>query len=233
MSFHLEAKVGDIAEVVLLPGDPLRAKYIAENFLDEHYCYNEVRGMYGFTGNYNGKRVSVQGTGMGVPSISIYINELLREYGAKKLIRIGSCCSVQENINVKDLVFATSASSNSSLNSIFFENGYFAPSADFELLHQGYNIAKNKSKKVYAGNVLTSDVFYNHDNQDYWRNWANYGVLAMEMETAGLYTVASRYGAKALSILTVTDSMHSGEELSSQEKEKDLNDMIQIALELV
>ena len=232
MSFHLEAKKGEIAEFVLLPGDPLRAKYIAENFLENSYCYNKVRGMYGYTGNYKGKKISVQGTGMGVPSISIYINELLREYDAKKLIRVGTCCSIQENIKVRDIVLAVSASSNSSLNSIFFESGYFAPSADFELLQKSHIEAAEKNKQVYAGNVLTSDVFYNLDNQDYWRNWAKYGVLAMEMETAGLYTVAARYRAKAISILTVSDSVVSGDELSAKEKESDLDEMIQIALEL-
>jgi purine-nucleoside phosphorylase len=232
VSFHLEAKQNDIAEVVLLPGDPLRAKYIAENFLDEAFCYNNVRGMLGYTGIYHGKRVSVQSTGMGVPSISIYVNELLREYGVKNLIRIGTCCSIQDNIKIRDLVLAVSASSNSSLNTIFFESGYFAPTADFNLLQKSYNIALKTGKNIFAGNVLTSDVFYNIDNQEYWRNWANYGVLALEMETSGLYTIASRYGAKAISILTVSDSFYGDHELSSLEKERDLNDMIKIALEL-
>ncbi|MFR3174529.1 MAG: purine-nucleoside phosphorylase, partial [Clostridium sp.] len=180
---HIMAKEGSIAETVLLPGDPLRAKFIAENFLEDVVCYNEVRGMYGYTGTYKGKRVSVQGTGMGLPSHSIYVNELIKFYGAKRLIRIGSAGSINDNVNVRDLVLAQSASTNSGINKRRFQGLDYAPTANFELLYDAYNIAKNKGVNVKVGNVLSSDLFYDDTNGFGAKNWAEYGCLAIEMET--------------------------------------------------
>ncbi|TDT68592.1 purine-nucleoside phosphorylase [Hypnocyclicus thermotrophus] len=228
MSVHIGAKKGEIAETVLLPGDPMRAKWIAETFLEDAECYNTVRGMYGYTGYYKGKKVSVQGTGMGVPSISIYVNELIRDYGVKNLIRVGSAGSYQENVKVRDIVLAMAASTNSGINRHRF-NGDFAPTANFELFMKAVTAAKEKNIEVKAGNILTSDEFYQDDFNSY-KKWASFGVLAVEMETAALYTIAAKYGVKALTILTISDSLVTGEETTSEERETTFKDMIEIAL---
>lgn len=230
MSVHIGAKKGEIAETVLLPGDPLRAKWIAETFLEDVVCYNEVRGMYGYTGMYNGKRVSVQGTGMGVPSIAIYTNELIREYGVKNLIRVGSAGSYKEEIKVRDIVLAMSASTNSGINKLRFNGADYAPTADFELFMKTIEAAKNLNVEVKGGNVLTSDEFY-QDNFESFKKWADFGVLCVEMESAALYTIAAKHGAKALSILTISDSLVTGEETTSEERQTTFKDMIKIALE--
>ena len=232
MSIHIGAKEGDIASTVLLPGDPLRAKYIAENFLTDAICYNEVRGMYGYTGTYKGKRISVQGTGMGIPSISIYVNELITSYKAKNLIRIGSCGSMQPDIKIRDVVLAMSASTDSYINKIRFNGMDYAPTADFNLLKRAHDIALEKDISVKVGSVLTSDTFY-HDDPNSWKHWANYGVLAVEMETAALYTLAVKFKVNALSILTVSDSLVTREETTSEERQKTFNQMVEVALELV
>lgn len=232
MSIHISAKKGDIAETVLLPGDPLRAKFIAETFLEDAKCYNEIRGMYGFTGIYKNKRVSVQGTGMGVPSISIYTNELITEYEVKNLIRIGTCGSMQENIGLKDVILAMSASTDSNINKIRFNNMDYAPTANFDLLLNAYNFAIKANIPVSVGNILTSDTFYDDDPES-WNLWAKFGVLAVEMETAGLYTLASKYGVNALSILTVSDNFITHQAASSEEREKTFTNMINIALGIV
>ena len=231
MSIHIGAKKGEIAETVLLPGDPLRAKFIAENFLEDAKCYNEVRGMYGFTGFYNGKRVSVQGTGMGVPSISIYVNELITEYEVKNLIRIGTCGSMQENIGLRDVILAMSSSTDSSFNKLRFKNMDYAPTASFKLLYDAYNTAVRESIPVHVGNILTADNFYNED-PELWKLWAKYGVLAVEMETTALYTLASKYKVDALSVLTVSDSLVTHLETTSEERERTFHNMIKIALEI-
>ncbi|MBZ4682924.1 MAG: purine-nucleoside phosphorylase [Fusobacteriaceae bacterium] len=228
MSVHIGAKKGEIAETVLLPGDPMRAKWIAETFLEDAVCYNTVRGMYGYTGYYKGKKVSVQGTGMGVPSISIYVNELIRDYGVKNLIRVGSAGSYQEDVKVRDIVLAMAASTNSGINRHRF-NGDFAPTANFELFMKAVNAAKEKNIEIKAGNILTSDEFYQDDFNSY-KKWASFGVLAVEMETAALYTIAAKYGVKALTILTISDSLVTGEETTSEERETTFKDMIEIAL---
>ena len=232
MSIHIGAKEGDIASTILLPGDPLRAKYIAENFLTDAVCYNEVRGMYGYTGNYKGKRVSIQGTGMGVPSISIYLNELITTYKAKNLIRIGSCGSMQPYIKIRDVILAMSASTDSHVNKIRFNGMDYASTANFNLLKKAYDIALEKDIPIKVGSVLTTDTFY-HDDPDSWKHWANYGVLAVEMETAALYTLAAKFKVNALSILTVSDSLVTREETTSEERQKTFNQMVEIALELV
>jgi len=231
MSIHIGAKEGDIAGTVLLPGDPLRAKYIAENFLIDVICYNEVRGMFGYTGTYKGKRISVQGTGMGIPSISIYVNELITNYKAKNLIRIGSCGSMQPDIKIRDVILAMSASTDSHINKIRFNGMDYAPTANFNLLKRAHDIALEKDIPIKIGSVLTTDTFYN-DDPNSWKHWANYGILAVEMETAVLYTLAAKFKVNALSILTVSDSLVTREETTSEERQKTFNQMVEVALEL-
>ncbi|MDY5912991.1 MAG: purine-nucleoside phosphorylase [Inconstantimicrobium porci] len=230
MSTHIGAKKGDIAETVLLPGDPLRAKFIADNFLEDVKCYNEVRGMYGFTGTYKGRRISVQGTGMGVPSISIYSTELISEYGVKNLIRVGTAGSMQENVKVRDIVISMSSCTDSSVNKNRFDGMDYAPTASFNLLKTAYDtsIAHNITPKV--GTIFTSDNFYN-DKKDAWKKWANYGCLAIEMETSALYTIAAKFKVNALTILTISDSLVTGEETTSEERQTTFTDMMKIALD--
>lgn len=230
---HIMAPEGAIAETVLLPGDPLRAKFIAENFLEDAVCYNEVRGMYGYTGTYKGKRVSIQGTGMGLPSHSIYVNELIQFYGAKRLIRIGSAGSCSDDVNVRDIVLAQSASTNSGINKRRFNGLDYAPTANFDLLYNAYNIAKAKGANVKVGNILSSDLFYDDTNHFSLKTWADYGVLAVEMETAELYTLAAKSGVEALSILTISDHIFKGEETSPEERQNTFTEMMEIALELI
>lgn len=230
MSIHIGAKAGDIAETVLLPGDPKRAKWIAENYLENPFCYTDIRGMLGFTGTYKGKKVSIQGTGMGIPSISIYITELMKDYGVKNLIRVGSAGSYQKDVKVRDVIIAMSTSTDSNINNRRFNGANFSPTANFELFLTALKVAEEKNIKIKAGNVLTSDEFYN-DNSDYYKKWADFGVLAVEMETAGLYTLAAKYKTRALSILTISDSLVSPEITSAEEREKTFSEMIELALE--
>lgn len=229
MSIHIGAAKGDVAETVLFPGDPMRAKFIAETFLENTACYNEVRGMYGYTGTYQGKKVSVQGSGMGIPSLSIYATELIREYGVKNLIRVGSCGSLQADIKVRDIIIAMSSSTNSSVNKLRFGGMDYAPTASFALLKKAYDKAEEKKIPVRVGSIFASDEFY-QDDPDWWKIWADHGVLAVEMETAGLYTLAAKYGVEALTILTVSDSLVSSEATSSEEREKTFTQMVEIAL---
>jgi purine-nucleoside phosphorylase len=231
MSVHIEAKKGEIAETILLPGDPLRAKWIAESFFENPVCFNKVRGMYGYTGTYNGKKVSVMGTGMGVPSISIYAHELITEYDVKNLIRVGSAGSYQEDVKIRDIVLAMAASSNSGLNEIRFGGADYAPTASFELFIKAVDAAKAKGIEVKAGNIFTSDEFY-ADDFDSFKKWSKFGVLCVEMESAGLYTIAAKYNVNALSILTISDSLVTGERTTSKERETTFKGMIEIALEL-
>ncbi len=231
MSIHIGAKEGDIAKTVLLPGDPLRAKFIADTFLKDVSQYNNVRGMYGFTGTYKGKRISVQGSGMGVPSISIYTDELINNYQVKNLIRVGSCGSLQADVKVRDIVLAMSSSTDSNINNIRFQGRDFAPTASFDLLKKAYDKASDMGITPKVGNILTSDTFY-HDDPDSWKLWAKFGVLAVEMETTALYTLAAKYGVNALTILTVSDSLVTREETTSEEREKTFTQMMEIALEI-
>ncbi len=231
MSIHIGAKEGEIAKTILLPGDPLRAKFIADNFLEDSVCYNEIRGMYGFTGTYKGKRVSVQGTGMGLPSLSIYVNELITSYGVENLVRIGSCGGLKEDVEVRDLILAMSASTNSKINELRFNGTDYAPCASWKLLKKAYDIAESKGLDVKVGNIMSTDVFYN-DDPEAWKLWAKFGILAVEMESAELYTLAAKFGVHALSILTVSDSLVSGIETTAKEREKTFTDMMEIALEL-
>ena len=231
MSVHIEAKKGEIAETILLPGDPLRAKWIAETFLENAVCFNRVRNMFGYTGTYKGKKISVMGTGMGVPSISIYAHELITEYGVKNLIRVGSAGSYQEHVKIRDIVLAMAASSNSGVNELRFGGADYAPTANFDLFNKAVNIAKEKNIEIKAGNIFTSDEFYADDFESY-KKWSKFGVLCVEMETAGLYTVAAKHKVNALTILTISDSLVTGERTTSAERETTFSDMINIALEL-
>ncbi|WP_028401709.1 purine-nucleoside phosphorylase [Ectobacillus panaciterrae] len=232
MSTHIGAKQGEIAERILLPGDPLRAKYIAETFLEDVTCYNNVRGMLGFTGTYKGVRVSVQGTGMGVPSISIYVNELIRDYGVKHLVRVGTCGAIQEDVNVRDVIVAMTSCTDSNMNRLTFPGFDFAPCADFNLLKKAYDAGMKKGMPVRVGSVLTADVFY-RESMEPVKKLGEYGVLAVEMETTALYTLAAKYGVNALSILTVSDHIFTGEETTAEERQTTFSDMIVMALDAV
>ncbi len=232
MSIHIGAKPGDIAPSVLLPGDPLRAKFIAEALLQDVTCFNEVRGMLGFTGAYQGKPVSVMGTGMGVPSHLIYVNELITEYGVETLIRVGTCGALQPDLELGDVVLAMAASTDSHINRLRFSGMDFAPTASFGLLLKAYEAARVGNANVCVGNILTSDTFY-HDDPDSWKIWAAFGVLVVEMETAGLYTLASKFGVDALSILTVSDNLITGGKATSEERERTFTQMVELALEIV
>ncbi|MFZ0370951.1 MULTISPECIES: purine-nucleoside phosphorylase [unclassified Halobacillus] len=231
MTTHIGAEKGEIAEKILLPGDPLRAKYIAENFLDDPVCYNEVRGMYGYTGTYKGERISVQGTGMGVPSISIYVNELIEGYGVKQLIRVGSCGALQNDVKVRDVILASTSTTDSQMNRMVFGGIDFAPAADFNLLKNAYDAGTEKGLKLRVGNVFTSDSFYRDNAMDLFKQLADYNVLAVEMETTALYTLAAKHGCQALSVLTVSDHILTGEETTSEERQTTFNEMIEVALE--
>jgi len=233
LSTHINTKIGDIAEIVLLPGDPMRAKYIAETFLEDAKCYNTVRGMFGYTGYFNGKRVSVQGTGMGMPSLSIYVNELLRFYNVKTLIRVGSCGAMLPHVNIRDIILAQAACTTSNMNNRRFPGITFAPISDFDLLYRTYGKALEKSYPVHVGNILSEDSFYDDDNSGRNQKMTEYGVLAVEMEAAELYTLAAKYHAKALCVLTVSDSLVTSEETSAEEREKTFNEMITLVLETV
>lgn len=231
MSTHIGAQKGQIAKTILLPGDPLRAKFIADTFLTDVIQYNNVRGMLGFTGKYKGVEVSVQGTGMGIPSISIYAHELIHEYGVKNLIRVGTCGSIQEKAKVRDVILAESASTTSGVNKNRFRNFDFAPSADFDLLLAAYNSAKELNKNVHVGNVLSSDIFY--DETGAFKLFQKAGTLGIEMEAAALYTEAAMANVRALTILTVSDSLVTSEETTAEERQKTFVDMMEIALEAV
>lgn len=233
MSIHIEAKQGEIADFILLPGDPLRAKHIAENQLENAVCYNNVRGMLGFTGYYKGKRVSVQGTGMGLPSLMIYVTELIKDYGVKTLIRVGTCGGIKEDVHVRDLIMAISASTDSAAVARSFPGMTFAPTASYNLVQQAAKQAESLGLDLKAGNILSSDLFY-HDSEsgDSYALWRRYGTLAVEMESAGLYLLAARHGVQALSLLTVSDHLLTGEHVSAEERQLNFNQMSQLALSL-
>ncbi|HUH29309.1 purine-nucleoside phosphorylase [Gelidibacter sp.] len=231
MSVHIEAKKGEIAETILLPGDPLRAKWIANTFFDNPKLFNNVRGMLGYTGTYQGQPISTMGTGMGVPSISIYAHELITEYDVKNLIRVGSAGSYQKDVKLRDIVLAMAASSTSGINELRFGGADYAPTADFGLFQKAVTVAQAKNIPIKAGNVLTSDEFYADDFESF-RKWSKFRILCVEMETAGLYTVAAKHNVNALSLLTISDSLVTGERTTSAERETTFKEMIEIALEL-
>ena len=228
---HIEAQNGDYAETVLLPGDPLRAKYIAENFLTNVKQVNSVRNAFGYTGEYKGHRISVQGSGMGIPSMSIYINELVRFYGVKTIIRVGSCGGMAPGVKLRDVCLASGSSTDSAVVANSFAAGvHFAPLADFKLLDTAYHVAKNMGIEPKVGDIFAADRFYNDDID--MKKLADYGVIGAEMESAGLYLLAAKLHFRALSVLTVSDLLFgSQEKTTAAEREKTFNDMIKISLE--
>jgi purine-nucleoside phosphorylase len=230
MSIHIAAKNGEIAESILLPGDPLRAKFVAENFLKDPVQYTSVRNILGFTGTYKGKKVSVQGTGMGIPSISIYVNELFREYGVKRAIRIGTAGAINKDVQLRDLVLGMSACTDSNANNIRFGGRNYAPTASFKLLKTAWDTAVSRGWQPKVGPVVSADMFYTEDPEE-WKLWAKFGCLAVEMECAELYTLAAKYGREALGIMTVSDSLVTGEATSSEERQTTFTRMMEVALE--
>lgn len=231
MSTHISAAPGDIAPNVLMPGDPLRARWIAENYLEGTRCYSEVRGMYGFTGTWRGERVSVQGSGMGQPSLAIYVNELFSEYDVQSVVRVGSCGALTEKVAIRDLVIASGACTDSSMNRIRFEGLDYAPVADFGLLRAAYDAAADLSggAGVHVGLIFSSDSFYS-PRPELTARMVDYGVLAVEMEASALYTLAAKHGRRALAICTVSDHIVTGEQTTSQEREQTFGAMVEVAL---
>jgi len=231
MSVHIGGQPGDIAEAVLLPGDPMRAKWIAETFLDDPKCYTEVRGMLGFTGTWQGTRVSVQGSGMGMPSASIYTHELINDYGVKSVIRIGSCGAIAMDLRLGDVIAAIGSATDSNMNRARFDGLVdYAPVADFGLLRTSVEVAERRGIAMRVGPILAADAFYT-DRPDLYDLLADYGVLAVEMESAAIYTIAARYNAKALTILTVSDHIKRGDRMAASEREKGFAAMVQIGLD--
>ncbi|XAT60355.1 purine-nucleoside phosphorylase [Rhodobacteraceae bacterium Araon29] len=229
MTIHIGAQPKDIADIVLLPGDPYRAKWAAETFLDAPKLVNEVRGMLGFTGTYKGAPVTIHGSGMGMPSLSIYANELIRDYGAKTLIRIGSCGGMQPHVKLRDIIIAMTASSLSTPSSGLFKEFNFAPCADYDLLSAAVAEAQGKDVGLHVGGIYSSDVFYD-ERPDLNEQMVRHGILGVEMEAAELYNLAARYGVRALAVLTVSDHLQTGEALPSDQREKSFGDMVEIAL---
>lgn len=227
---HISAAIGDIAETVLLPGDPYRAKWAAETFLDNPKLVNEVRGMFGFTGTYKGNPVTIHGSGMGMPSLSIYANELITEYGAKTLIRIGSCGAMQKEIKVRDVIIGMTATTLSTPSRGIFKDINFAPCADFGLLENAVAAARAKGTATHVGNIYSSDVFYD-ERPDLNEIMIRHGILGVEMEAAELYNLAARHSVRALAVLTVSDHLITHESLPSSERESSFGDMVEIALQ--
>ena len=229
MSTHIGAKSGEIADTVLLPGDPYRARWAAETFLRDVTCVNEVRGMLGFTGTWNGHRVTIHGSGMGMPSLSIYANELIRDYGAKTLIRIGSAGALQHHVKVRDVILAMTASSISTPSTTIFREANFAPCADYGLLAAAVEAAKSTDATVHVGGIFSSDTFYS-ERMDISEQLMRHGILGVEMEAAELYAVAARYKVRALAVLTVSDHILTDESLPADQRERSFGAMIEIAL---
>jgi len=231
VSTHIGAQPGEIAPLVLMPGDPLRAKWIAETFLDDAKCYNQVRGMLGFTGTWHGHRVSVQGSGIGQPSLAIYATELFRDYDVQSVIRVGSCGGLSERVAIRDVVIASGASTDSSMNRIRFEGLDYAPVADFGLLSAAVDAAEaaGLSAAVHVGPVFSGDSFY-AARPELLTRMVEHGVLAIEMEASALYTIAAGFGRRALAISTVSDQIVTGEETTAAEREQTFADMVEIAL---
>ncbi len=230
MSTHIGAGAGDISPRVLLPGDPLRATWIADTFLEGARCYSSVRGMNGYTGTYHGEPVSVQGTGMGMPSASIYVNELIRDYDCQQLVRVGSCGAVSDRLKIRDVVLAMSAATDSSMNRIRFEGLDYAATADFHLLRAAYDAAGAAGVAVTVAQLFSSDSFYS-DRPELLQRMTQYGVVAVEMEANALYTLAAKHGRQALCVCTVSDHIVTGEETSSQEREQTFGDMVSVVLD--
>ncbi|HHE3576507.1 purine-nucleoside phosphorylase [Pasteurella multocida] len=232
MTPHINAPAGAFADVVLMPGDPLRAKYIAETFLQDVKEITNVRNMLGFTGTYKGRKISVMGHGMGIPSCSIYTKELITEYGVKKIIRVGSCGAVRMDVKLRNVVIGFGACTDSKVNRIRFKNHDFAAIADFDMTMAAVQAAKAKGLNVHVGNLFSADLFYTPD-VEMFDVMEKYGILGVEMEAAGIYGVAAEFGAKALTICTVSDHIRTHEQTTPEERQLTFNDMIEIALESV
>ena len=232
MTPHIEAKAGDYAEAVLLPGDPLRAKWIAETFLEAPRLVNRVRNCLGYTGTFKGKPVSVQASGMGQPSLAIYVHELLTVYDVKALIRVGTAGGITDKVNVRDIVIASTASTDSAMNRDVFAPFLFAPAADFGLLRAAVEVAERRGLTWHVGGIASTDVFYHPDGLGVYDQLRAHGVLAVEMETAALYTLAARHGARALTVSAISDNIVTGERLSPAERESSLHEMAELALEV-
>lgn len=230
MTIHIGANSGDIAETVLMPGDPLRAKWAAETFLDDPMLVNDVRGMLGYTGTWRGNRVTIHGSGMGMPSLSIYANELIRDFGAKTLIRIGSAGAMQEAIKLRDVVLAMTSTTLSTPSRGIFKEINFAPCADYGLLSAAHSAALARGLTPHVGGIYSSDVFYD-ERPDLNEVMERHGILAVEMEAAELYTLAARYGCRALAVLTISDHLKTHEALPSSDRQSSFSDMVEIALE--
>lgn len=230
MTFHIGAAAGEIAPTVLMPGDPLRAKWAAETFLDNATCVNRTRGMYGFTGTWKGHPVTIQGSGMGMPSLSIYANELIRDYGAETLIRIGACGAMQPHVAIRDVIIAMTASTTASPSRTMFRELSFAPCADYGLLSAAVAAATARGARAHVGGIYSSDTFYD-ERPDLNEQMTRHGVLAVEMEAAELYTLAARYGRRALAILTVSDHLQTHEALPAEDRERSFGEMVEIALQ--
>lgn len=230
MTIHIGAKPGDIAETVLLPGDPYRAKWAAETFLDNPVCVNEVRGMLGFTGTWNGNQVTIHGSGMGMPSLSIYVNELIRDYNAQTLIRIGSAGGMAEHVGIRDVILAMTATTVGNPSQSILKELNYAPCADWSLLRAASIVAENRGVTTHVGGIYSSDTFYD-ERADLNEQMVRHGILAVEMEAAELYTLAARHNRRALAVLTVSDHLGTGEALPSEERERSFGDMVEIALE--
>ena len=228
MSLHLAAEPGGIADRVLLPGDPLRAEWIAKKFLKDPVCYSQIRNMSGFTGTFQGQRVSVQGTGMGAPSISIYLHELFVDYNVQVAIRVGTCGAIQESLHPRDLILAMTASTDSAINRRVLNGLDLAPNADFGLLSRAVQVAAERGLAHIVGGVASMDLFYDPTNA--LDRFKEYGVLGLEMETSALYSLALKHRRRALSILTVSDQILTGEKLSAAEREQSLSEMAELAL---
>ena len=229
---HISANADEFAKTVLMPGDPLRAKFIAENFLDNVKCINKIRNMLSYTGTYKGQEVSVMGSGMGVPSISIYATELYKDFGVENIIRVGSCGAVRDDIKIRDIIIGMSASTDSNVNRQRFNQCDLAATADFSLLHNLVNTAERLNQQVHVGNIFTADLFYT-SQPEMFALMEKYGILAVEMEAAGLYGVAAEYGKKALTVLTVSDHIKTGEQTTADERESTFKDMMELTLESI
>lgn len=229
---HINAKAGAFAETCLMPGDPLRAKYVAEKFLENAELVTDVRNMFGYTGTYKGVRISIMGSGMGIPSASIYYKELITEYGVKNLIRIGSCGAISANVKVRDVVIGMGACTDSKVNRIRFKDHDFAAIANYELLEKSVAAAREMGQSVKIGNLFSADLFYNPD-ATMFDVMEKYGVLGVEMEAAGLYGVCAEYGANGLAICTVSDHIRTGEALDSDARQNSFDEMVLIALNSV
>jgi purine-nucleoside phosphorylase len=230
MSIHIGAEAGQVAPTVLLPGDPLRARWIAETFLDDATCYSEVRGMYGFTGTWRGQPVSVQGSGMGQPSMSIYVNELFQDYGVRRIVRVGSCGALTERVALRDVVIALGVCTDSSMNRLRFHGLDYAPVADFGLLRAAHDAAAARDDvTAHVGLIFSGDTFYS-PRPELMEPMVDHGVLAVEMEASALYTLAAAYGRQALAVCTVSDHIVTGEETTSEEREQGFGPMVEIAL---